>query len=76
MKGKIVFVLLEDFKNAPTSEGEIADAMRERGWNYPHNTMAPELAKLVKEGDLITNGEKPYRYRLPGKVDVRVKKGA
>lgn len=71
--GKILYVLLNDLKNEPAQETDIAAAMAERGWNYGHGTMAPELGKLVKAGDLIKNDERPKRYRVPGKVKLTIK---
>lgn len=72
VRGKAIIVLIEDLKNAPSTEGEIADAMRERGWNYGHSTMAPELAKAVRDGDLVKDDGRPARYRLPGNLRVVV----
>jgi hypothetical protein len=68
-----MYVLIHDLETRPSTEGEIADAMRERGWNYAHNTMAPTLSKLVGTGDLVRDGASPARYRLPGRLKVRVK---
>lgn len=78
VRGKAVIVLIEDLKNAPSTESEIADAMRERGWNYGHGTMAPELAKAVKDGDLVRDdSNRPARFRLPGNLRITVNgKGA
>jgi hypothetical protein len=71
-KGMIMFVLVHDLKNKPSSEAEISSAMQERGWSYPHNTLAPELGKLVKIGDLIKESERPTTYRLPGKLNLTI----
>lgn len=72
-RGCIMYALIHDLKNQPSQEGDISAAMRERGWNYSHQTMAPELAKLVKAGDLITDGNRPAKYRAPGNVKIRIK---
>jgi hypothetical protein len=69
-KGMIMFVLVHDLKNKPSTESEISSAMQERGWSYPHNTLAPELGKLVKIGDLIKETERPTKYRMPGKLNL------
>jgi len=72
-KGRIVYVLLKDLENRPSTEMELADAMRERGWNYGHGTLAPELSKLVGNGDLVKSGERPAQYRIPGKLKIELK---
>lgn len=70
-RGMIMFTVLGDLKTGGT-EAEISSAMHERGWNYGHSTMAPELAKLVKSGDLIAEGERPKKYRVPGKLKITI----
>jgi hypothetical protein len=70
-RGMIMFTIVHDLKNKPSSQAEIRDTMKERGWNYGDNTIAPELAKLHKAGHLVrANDEKPYQYRLPGKLKL------
>src|SRR5574340_53859 len=70
--GKIMFVLLHDIGKA-AGNGEIVAAMQERGWNVLQNTMAPELGRLVKNGDLIRDGStRDTTYRVPGKIKLRV----
>jgi hypothetical protein len=72
-KGMIMFALVHDLKNQPSGESEISEAMRERGWDYPHNTLAPELGKLTKDGDLIKEGAtRGVRYRVPGKLILSI----
>ena len=71
--GRILFALIQDLSNKDSSETEISAAMQERGWNYTHGTFGPELSKLVKAGTLIRAGEKPAKYRVPGKLVVEVK---
>lgn len=72
-KGMIMFALVHDLKNEPSGESEISEAMRERGWDYPHNTLAPELGKLTKDGDLIKEGAtRGVRYRVPGKLRITI----
>jgi hypothetical protein len=72
-KGMIMFALVHDLKNQPSGESEISAAMTERGWIYPHNTLAPELAKLARDGDLIKEGAtRGVRYRVPGKLRLTI----
>lgn len=71
--GRILFALIQDLCNKESSESEISAAMQERGWNYTHGTFGPELSKLVKAGTLIRAGEKPAKYRVPGKLVIEVK---
>lgn len=71
--GRILFVLMKDLKNEPSGESKIADTMRERGWNYGHSTMAPELARLVKAGDLISSGTRPAQYHIPGSMKLKIR---
>lgn len=71
--GRILFALIQDLSNKESSESEISAAMQERGWNYTHGTFGPELSKLVKAGTLIRAGEKPARYRVPGKLTIEVR---
>jgi hypothetical protein len=72
-KGMIMFALVHDLKNVPSGESEISAAMVERGWSYPHNTLAPELAKLARDGDLIKEGAtRGVRYRVPGKLKITI----
>jgi hypothetical protein len=72
-KGMIMFALVHDLKNDPSGESEISAAMTERGWIYPHNTLAPELAKLARDGDLIKEGAtRGVRYRVPGKLRLTI----
>lgn len=72
-KGMIMFALAHDLKNAPSGETEISAVMQERGWVYGHSTMAPELAKLVKNGDLLKEGApRGMKYRIPGKLILTI----
>lgn len=72
VSGKIVYSLVNEIENHTGTFQEIQGSMRERGWNVLNNTLAPELGKLVKAGTLVKAGEKPERYRLPGKLKVEV----
>ena len=71
--GRILFAVIQDLDNKESSEAEISAAMQERGWNYTHGTFGPELSRLVKAGTLIRAGEKPAKYRVPGKLVIEVK---
>ena len=70
--GRIMYVLLKDFDDKQATEGEIGDAMRERGWNYGHSTTAPELSKLKRNGDIISDNGRPAHYRIPGKLKIHI----
>ncbi len=72
VSGKILFTLVEDLSNAESLEEDIHVALKERGWNVIHQTLAPELGKLVKAGTLIKGNEKPARYRIPGKLKIKM----
>jgi hypothetical protein len=69
-RGMIMFTVVHDLKNKPCTQAEIRDTMKERGWVYGDNTIAPELAKLAKAGHLLKQGTKPMQYRLPGKLKL------
>lgn len=71
-KGRILFTLITDLENEPSESKAIGAAMRERGWNCKQQTLAPEIGKMVKNGDLVSDDSKPAKYRLPGKLDVRI----
>jgi hypothetical protein len=72
-KGMMMFCLIRDLGNQPSGESEISAAMVERGWNYGHNTLAPELAKLVRDGDLVKEGAtRGVKYRVPGKLILSI----
>jgi len=71
--GKIMYVMLEDFKDKPVTEKEISDALNERGWWMAHSTLAPNLSQLVTQGFLLKILDaKPYQYRLPKKVKINL----
>lgn len=73
VKGMIMFTLAHDLKNAPSGESEISALMQERGWVYHHNTLAPEIGKLVKDGDLLKEGATHgVKYRIPGKLILMI----
>ena len=71
--GRILVTLIQDLHNKESSESEISAAMQERGWNYTHGTFGPELSKLAKAGTLIKVGQKPAKYRVPGRLIVEVR---
>jgi hypothetical protein len=72
-QGMMMFCLIHDLGNAPSRESEISAKMQERGWNYPHQTLAPALAKMVTAGHLIKEGmTNAITYRVPGKLIVTI----
>jgi hypothetical protein len=71
-RGRMMFTLIHDLKNRLSTQVEIQDAMAERGWRHPNNVCAPELAKMKANGDLISEGERPMKYRVPGKLIVYI----
>ena len=71
--GKILWAALTELNPGGFSEAELTDALKEHGWNISHNTLAPTIGGLVKDGHLIrVVGAKPARYRLPKKAKVEV----
>jgi len=74
VNGKILFCALTELSKDGFSEMELSEALREHGWNILHNTLAPSLGGLVRDGTLVRlEGIKPARYRLPTKVKLNVK---
>lgn len=72
-KGRIMYVLMKDLDNKSSDERTLMETMQERGWNYGHGTLAPELSKMVGHGDLIADDGKPRTYRIPGKLKIHMK---
>jgi len=71
--GKVLFCALTELSKDGFSEAELSEALRENGWNVPHNTLAPTLGGLARDGTLVRlEGIKPARYRLPAKVKLNV----
>jgi len=74
--GKVLFCAVTELSKDGFSESDLLEALKEHGWNVPHNTLAPTLGGLVRDGTLIrVEGIKPARYRLPTKVKLNVKGG-
>jgi hypothetical protein len=72
--GKVLFCALTELPKEKFSETELSEALRERGWNVPHNTLAPTLGGLVRDGYLVKiEGLRPTRYRLPLKTKLNVR---
>jgi len=67
--GAILYVLI---RRAPASESEISVLLAEHGRPQAHPTLAPNLAKLVKLGLAVREGERPTRFRLPRFVKYNV----
>lgn len=71
--GKILFCALTELPKEGFSEGDLAETLKEHGWNIFHNTLAPSLGGLVKDGYLVKlEGTRPSRYRLPGKLKLNL----
>jgi hypothetical protein len=74
--GKVLFSALTHLSKDGFSEAELSDTLKEHGWNVPHNTLAPTLGGLVRDGYLVKlEGIKPAKYRLPNKVKLNVREG-
>lgn len=74
--GKILFCATTELTKDGFSEADLAEALKEHGWNILHNTLAPTLGGLVRDGHLVKlEGTRPSRYRLPGKLKLNVVSG-
>ena len=74
VNGKVLFCALTELSKDGFSEADLSEALKEHGWNVPHNTLAPTLGGLARDGTLIRlEGIKPARYRLPQKVKLNVR---
>lgn len=78
-QGQIMYVALHDVPEARSreqgfTEAQISKALKERGWNIPHSSLAPTLGStLAKQGLLIKVPKtRPQKYRLPSKVKINV----
>lgn len=72
--GKVLFSALTALSKEGFSEAELSQTLKEHGWNVPHNTLAPTLGGLVRDGYLLkVEGARPAKYRLPQKVKLNVK---
>lgn len=72
--GKVLFCALTELSKEGFSEAELSETLKEHGWNVPHNTLAPTLGGLVRDGYLLKlEGIKPARYRLPNRVKLSVR---
>jgi len=73
--GKVLFCASTELSKDGFSESELSETLKEHGWNVPHNTLAPTLGGLVRDGYLVKlEGIKPAKYRLPTKVKLNVRK--
>ena len=71
--GKVLFCALTELSKEGFSEVELSETLKEHGWNVLHNTLAPTLGGLVRDGYLVKlEGIKPAKYRLPGKVKLNI----
>jgi hypothetical protein len=75
-QGQIIYTALNDLPKEGFTELEMSAALKEHGWNIPHNSLAPTLSgTLIKAGLLFkVEGKKPIKYRLPSKVKINVQK--
>ena len=72
--GKVLFCALTELSKEGFSEAELSEALKEHGWNVPHNTLAPTLGGLARDGTVVRlEGVKPAKYRLPQKVKLNVR---
>ena len=72
--GKVLFSALTALSKEGFSEAELSETLKEHGWNVPHNTLAPTLGGLVRDGYLLKiEGARPAKYRLPQKVKLNVR---
>lgn len=70
IKGQVLYVAAKELPKTGWTEDEAKAKMAEHSWNVDHNTLAPTLGGLTKEGILIRiEGKKPYQYRLPTYVE-------
>ena len=71
--GKVLFCALTELAKEGFNEAELSETLKEHGWNVLHNTLAPTLGGLVRDGYLVKlEGIKPAKYRLPEKVKLNV----
>lgn len=70
--GKIVFVASTELNKDGFTENDISKALLEHGWNVGHNTLAPTLGGLIKDGTLMKLDGRPSRYRLPRKITLHI----
>jgi len=66
--GRVLFCAIKDLEQKEFREGEISAALKERGWELAHSTLASVLWQLAKDKLLIKRGKRPIIYRLPSKV--------
>jgi len=72
--GEVMFCALTELSKDGFSEAELSDVLKDHGWNVPHNTLAPTLGGLVRDGYLVKlEGTRPTKYRLPKKVKLNVR---
>lgn len=74
VNGKVLFCALTELSKDGFSEAELSEALKEHGWNVPHNTLAPTLGGLARDGYLLRiEGARPAKYRLPQKVKLNIR---
>ncbi len=72
--GKVLFCALTELPKEGFNEAELSESLKEHGWNVPHNTLAPTLGGLARDGYLVKVEVKPMKYRLPKKVKLNVRR--
>lgn len=77
-QGQIIFVAINDLPKEGFTEKMLSEALKERGWNISHTSLAPHLgSNLPKSGVIIKiPNTRPMRYRLPQKLKINVEKGS
>ncbi len=70
--GKVLVCALTDLPREGFNETELSESLKEHGWNVPHNTLAPTLGGLVRDGNLVRVEARPMKYRLPTSVRMNV----
>jgi len=73
--GKVLFAALTDLSKEGFTELELSPVLSDHGWNVPHNTLAPTLGGMVRDGYLVRiEGTRPTKYRLPTKLKFNIEK--
>lgn len=66
--GRVMFCAVKDLERKEFKESDMSAALKERGWELAHSTLASVLVQLCKDNLLIKRGKRPMIYRLPSKV--------
>jgi hypothetical protein len=72
--GKVMYLIVVENENKPTTQGEMVSAALEHGWkNLSQSTVSLVANKLVGQGILVAEGS-PVKYRVPSKLKVKAEK--